>query len=408
MVEGTFAASSDAMSVVKAVEARIKAIPNVKILPMTGEAAIAGLEDQILGTGPGEVRDGVKTGAVDSSWVRDAVAAASGDASKLLFVTGNSKDVRATAKAAGFGPVNIRTEHSIYSSLFGASAAPAMLSQLIASHLQSLVYDPALDPDPHPFPVESMLPIHDIDLGLGVLDNVYPIEWTEARLAPGSTIVGMLAVDVVDSPDPSAEGQSPGGTGAAVDTPISSTVEFQLIVLTDLQVAGYEIDQDGQVQMQSADAYSTVVVAPVVADVEDHYVEVTANGTAVAESAEQRFSDGHDALTWLLGELAQLSGVTLADDDTSLEEFALTGSADVSISGTLSGDVYDEWTLSFELAGTTASVSCVFDAGARVWAGKDSFDSRPPYFLTSDSAGVLSSGEPYSAIGEIWRHLNQL
>jgi hypothetical protein len=160
--------------------------------------------------------------------------------------------------------------------------------------------------------------------------------------------------------------------------------------------------------MQSAEAYSTVVVAPVVADVEDHYVEVTANGTAVAESAEQRFSDGHDALAWVLGELAQLSGVTLADDDTSLEEFALTGFAGVSIIATLSGEVYDEWTLSFELGGATASVSCVFDAGARVWAGRDSFDSRPPYFLASDSAGVLSSSEPYSAIGEIWRHLNQL
>lgn len=53
------------------------AIPNVVIIEMTGESAIAGLRDQILGTGPGTVDQGVRTGAADSSWVRDAFDRAS-------------------------------------------------------------------------------------------------------------------------------------------------------------------------------------------------------------------------------------------------------------------------------------------------------------------------------------------
>lgn len=406
MVSTKFPVPVETPAVLKEVEAKVSAIPNVKVLPITGDAAIAGIEDQILGTGAGEVRNGVKTGAVDSSWVRDAVAAAGGDASLLVFVTGNAKDVQATAKEAGFGPVNIRSEHALYSSLFGASAAPDKLTQLIAAHLETLVSDPADDPDPHPFPVDSMLPITDIELGGAILDYPYPIEPTEVTLAPGSKIVAMVGVEVVDGPGPSDDNAS---VGATVDKPFSSTVEFHLLVLTDLAVSGYELDEDGQVQMHSADAYSNVVLAPVVADVEDLHVEVTPNGLSSADTAEERFTEGHDGLEWLLGELANLAGVTLVDDDSTLDEFLLTAVDSISVVATLEGDAYEEWELVFDLGDDSVSVSCVYDAGARVWAGSDSFDSRPPYYLVSGNLDDgFGAGEPYSAISAVWHYLNQL
>ncbi|WGX96843.1 hypothetical protein [Nocardioides sp. L-11A] len=88
----------------------LQSIPNVKVIEMTGAAAIAGIKDQILKTGSGKRENGVKTGASDSSFVRDALAAAGDDPSKVLFVSGNTRDIEAAAAAAGHTHVNSTKE----------------------------------------------------------------------------------------------------------------------------------------------------------------------------------------------------------------------------------------------------------------------------------------------------------
>ncbi|KSU56123.1 hypothetical protein AS181_18955 [Gordonia sp. SGD-V-85] len=80
-------------------QGRISSIPNVVIVPMLGKNAIAGLRDQVLGTGPGTQKNNVRTGGVDSSWVRDAVSHAGQDPPYgLVFFTDNHSDVEETLR----------------------------------------------------------------------------------------------------------------------------------------------------------------------------------------------------------------------------------------------------------------------------------------------------------------------
>lgn len=89
---------SDVRDIAEDMLKRVAAVPNVKVLLMSGDAAVAWLRDQILGTGPGTRKSGVKTGGVDSSFVRDALARVGDDPSKLVFVSGNAGDLNKTAK----------------------------------------------------------------------------------------------------------------------------------------------------------------------------------------------------------------------------------------------------------------------------------------------------------------------
>lgn len=387
---------------------KVSAIAGVRVLPMTGEAAIAGIRDQILGTGPGETRSGVKTGAVDSSWIRDALAAAGNDPSKLLLVTDNAKDVHETAMAMGV-TLRVRSEYHMYSSLFGATAAPDFLVNLITREVLKLTTGP--DPaDHHGYSTELPVPLGDISLTTAAFDPPYAFEVTDVALVAGGSVVAIAGVEVVSGP--AIEGQHDGGTaaveGKGVTGTYNHTVELRILVLGELGITGYQLDQDGQVAMQTDGVGNALVVAPFVADISDLHVELTAAGDARADSAEPRFDDPREALEWVLEFLGSLHGVNLDDDDVDREDFNFSGINDLTVLAELVGEAYSDWTLSFHLGTETVAVSCHYDPNSRVWAGKDSFDMWPPYYLTEGEDVRWGAAEPFTALGQVWRYLNGL
>jgi len=403
LVAEKFPLLADVDSMVAALTAKLEAIPNIKVLPMTKEAAVQGLKDQILGTGPGSSRSGVKTGGVDSSWVRDALSAAGNDPAQVLFVTGNAKDVHATAKAMGIAPLHVRTEQNMYSALFGAVMAPTQLVKLVTGEMDILTAVVDTE-DWHSFPEESGVPLQQISLTPDLFDPPYSFEVTDVTLAAGASVVAIVAVEVVSESDDEPPTNEPEPSNDA--TPTTVTVEFKALLLGNLDVNGYQLDQDGQVVTQSTNIYGALVVAPFIADVEDLHVEVGAAGNAVADTSEPRFDEPHEALEWVIAELTNLHGVTVVDDDITNDEFVFTGVGDLTVIATMSGDAYSDWTLEFEVDDETVVVSCRYDPSARVWAGKDSFDMWPPYVLSQSAGDDSFAGEPYSAMSLVWRYLN--
>ena len=140
---------TDVRTIAEQLTERIEDIPNVTVLPMSGAAAIAGLRDQILGVGSGTRKSGVKTGAVDSSFVRDALTRAKSDPTTVVFVSGNAGDLQSVAKAMGVGPLIIRNEHTLTGSLFFSMSATEEVEQYIAGEFLGLVSIDPPTPDPH-------------------------------------------------------------------------------------------------------------------------------------------------------------------------------------------------------------------------------------------------------------------
>jgi hypothetical protein len=385
-----FPVRSSLDGVLESLRKAVTSIPNVTVLSMTGEAAIAGVQDQILGTGPGTSSRGVKTGAVDSSWVRDALAVAADQGTEVLFVTRNINDVRATAEAMDLG-VHVRTDAEMFESLFGTVAAPEQLVRRITARLDQRA---APDPERYPAYMESLLPINDIQIS--------PTAFLAPdRYSPVGTSLGhtsrVIAISSVRAVEPSEDAAT-----RSTSTSTSSTVEFTLLVLADVNVTAYEHGADGEVSPFNGVIGPCLVTAQLVADVED-IVQISGGNTAIAETSTPGFADPLEGLRWVLERVPAIIGVELDSDDIENDTFTFTGPEDTILTATRSG--YDDWTLIFDLDGADVAISCHHDPGARVWAGRDSFDLRDPYYLSSDDGEATTKG-PYAAIGAVWRYVH--
>ncbi len=88
----------DGQEIVERMRARLEALPNVRVLPTSPEAALDGLRSQVLQIGAGSRKPsagGTKTGAADAAWVYDALSLAGGNPARLAFLTKDSDPVRA-------------------------------------------------------------------------------------------------------------------------------------------------------------------------------------------------------------------------------------------------------------------------------------------------------------------------
>ena len=65
------------------------------------DAAVLAIRDQVLQRGAASRKEGIKTGAADSAWVRSVLAHNGGNADGLIFVTGDRTAVTATCAAVG-------------------------------------------------------------------------------------------------------------------------------------------------------------------------------------------------------------------------------------------------------------------------------------------------------------------
>ncbi|MBB2749219.1 UNVERIFIED_ORG: hypothetical protein FHR35_009132 [Microbispora rosea subsp. rosea] len=86
---------TDQSAVQRAFLEALAKIDNLTVVPLSADSAKEGLKDQILQRPPGRRKDGVKTGAADSAWLRDLQRAAQGDLSRVLLVSADGDIKRA-------------------------------------------------------------------------------------------------------------------------------------------------------------------------------------------------------------------------------------------------------------------------------------------------------------------------
>jgi hypothetical protein len=385
-------------------------------MEMSGEAAIAGIRDQILGTGPGRVvggtpvgrirvLGGVRTGASDSSWVRDALHRAGGGPRRIVFVTKNNTDVLATCRALGHGPASIQLwdghDEDRFNELFPApesrpeSRVDAFGALMIITAMLLNDFAMAREADDYSGPPPELIEVDSIsvDSGLDADDRRSIEDLLEARAVMESL---PRLIDVRDV-TVEADGE---------DTLVHYTVRL----LADVRVEGRVLDNDGHVLIDSESLPTRVLAVPYSGVIRDGVLlDVAQTDAAGSWPAQQRWGDSVDAFEALYNEeITQWDHiiVTPLDSDKGPDGgLMLMGPGGRVENATLDGWIGEDWELSFEQ--TRVSISATYDPGSRVWLGReDSFDAYRPVGLHSEGPGLRSyPPEPYSALAVVWAHL---
>ena len=395
----------------------VGALGNVEVLPARGDSAVAAIDDQILGTGPGTKADGgVRTGAVDSALVRDAVAHAARDGRPgvLVFLSANEKDIVAALDALGVTQdsyVVVDSEHHLFTDTIPASAPTSTaVTTLLADHFVSYA---AAAQDTYSW--STLITRIDVSGALakddffGRYEGIETINATE--LAGDPILVGLRNVEV-DMPDPSRHHSGD-----------SAFVNFELVLLADVAIYGRSIDRDGVSHMQQTSMSDLVMVAPCAAqitqDAQTLIGGIHQTESATARSAEVRVDDPDDAIDWLIEELESLQDIAVGryvrewargvhDAEPDGAESAVVGpagrvEADIVMSSVdPDNDPSAVWTICFE---DVATVVCSYDPETRLWLGRDdSFDIREPYVVTAStpSSSPVPFVSAYRAVASIW------
>ncbi|WP_197382167.1 hypothetical protein [Mycolicibacterium mengxianglii] len=390
--------STEATKIADAIAGACSKIPNVTVLSMSGDAAVAGIRDQILGTGPGSVESKVRTGASDSSWVRDALAQVDGP-QQIVFATGNGKDVLATTRTTGYpdsdvliwnGNRDLFDQYFPYPepqpqpSLDAHTAQRSIAAYLVAEYAASVAADDRSGPPPEWISV--------VDVGIGSDDRATRQD-IEDLLEPEATMEPLA--QLIDVSGVTVEADSEG-----------TMVYYTLRLLADVRVEGRVFDNDGNALFDTVTMYDRVLRVPFSAVLkEDQLLGIEQVGPAENFPADVRFGDTYDAFQWLrYDELADWQFITVSElpNDGGLQ---LTGPEGQSEVAELIGHISEDWELSFDETG--ASITAAYDPDSRVWLGRhDSFDIYPPVGLSSEAArDKRAAVGPYRALAAVWEHL---
>ncbi|WP_282781422.1 MULTISPECIES: hypothetical protein [unclassified Nocardia] len=391
-------------------------IPNVIVIGLTGESAMAGLRDQILGTGPGSVKTGVRTGAADSAWVRGVLDRAGNELRSVVFLSGNEADVVKTVLTLGHAKSDIRIwkqsgaalEQEMLDKFFGPAPAPpppveqidvvAVLG-IVAASLQS-DYEEAWKAYDRHGPPPEWIDIVDVSIGRdhdwGEDAEIETMMDPEAEVAAGVELVDVAVMDVYATDE--------DGTGVMVD--------YTVRLLADVRVEGQKIDNDGNGYWDWVILRDRLLTVPYTAELRDGaLLDITQTGPAENDTASPRFDDNFDAYQWLYTEeLSEWQHITvhpLGDDLDLPKMFELRGPGGRVEKAELvhPADLIEDWTLEFETTG--ASINSTYDHTARAALGRhDSFDVFPPASLSSSTRQARgSSSQPYSALAQVWAFL---
>ena len=292
-------AEDDATAVVDQLRKSVEAVENVRVLTERGDSATAAIRDQILGTGAGGVKSGIRTGAVDSAMVRDVEAEVS-DLMKVIFMTNNYKDFAEAAAGLGHAKdaITILNPVDIYKLLADipededdepedveegfeeeeeiVEPDKGVIAALLLEHFTSLAREDSEVTYPDPPPTESWINVSDLDLDRDLIEMLDVVTTTDIHLSSGATVESIRDVEVLEF--------------VVDDRGTVSTVEFKLVLLGDVEVDGYDLDNDGEIVMQHDWLTNLRIVVPFIVDVVDNEAlvgEPEQTGAADVSSREE-------------------------------------------------------------------------------------------------------------------------
>jgi len=377
-------------AVVNAVFDAITNIPNVTLVPLTGDAAREGLLDQVLQRGAGRRKSDVKTGASDSAWVRDVITRADGNPTKLLIVTNDRKDVQAVFTALNLDPVPaICSLHELPTAVFHFVADLGYITTMLVRAVAPLAGRSVTDDD---HLRGEGLPELAFDIGVVAnLNDVVRIDdpWdAEVNATDVVSINAIVAIDEVAienaSQDSDEAGESPR-TGSA-----------NLWMLVDVDASTHYIDANGELVEGNTTVRDVLVIAQVLFDVVDNAVHNIRGSGAARAVAHSRYDDAFDALG-AINEILEITGVDIPDTwYLNNEPFTITVQ-DVEVHVELAGDETHEFLVQIYAGPFTAAIHCTYDDSAFVGGSREGFYIVPPYQLSSE----LADGGRYADNG--WR-----
>lgn len=407
LVAGGFAAAkpaADKDDSVELVTKVLEATANVVILPTHGESAIQAIRDQVMQTGPGAKKSGVRTGAVDSAWIRDAIAhTPDNDPGHLIFLSENKKDVLKTTQSIGCPDEDVRiatSEKELFDDHIEALVVAPMEATRRLSYRVSRLAAQARREQREDFHdvVPPWIYSDEIDYDYSIRVRSPDLDELEHR---DSVEIGQPQPVPVSVSDVRVD-----ATGASEEWPRS--VSFTLRILGGLDVHGYSINGDGHVNFETVHLPNVLFTVPCVVDelALNQFGVLRPTAPAEATSAIDLYDDEIDAFAGFLGELEGLEGVTLREDVGSLEPTTGTtftvegpGTRHDTAEVWMSPDSEAVWRIEFQESGVV--IECTYDPDSRAWQGlKDSVDIFPLCSVHAEG-----SAEPYSAIGKLWFYL---
>ena len=368
-------------------------LESVVVLPLSGPSARAALRDQILQSGAGNRKSGVKTGASDSAWLRDALTQVAGNPESLIIITKNRKDVLAHCKALGImSPRMYGSTGELPNSIFKFVTAPEDITALVARHILGRLPLSYVDDDHGEVPQER--------IELGTL-SPSPDEFGDRERVHVSDIELRRITHFVAITDVNIE---IGG-----DEDIFRTASATAWFLADVNAAVYSLDRDGQVVMDSWQFDQSPVVAPLLIELErDEIVSVTRADEARVYLDDQTDSvvEGNEGLEEFQRAFEMIRGIEFPED--WLERADLGISANVSgrpVHLSFSGDRWGEWAMGVTISGSNrADVTCVYDHTRSGYLDGDEAHPFSLYALYSVVDGVQLRGI-YPAVAHVVRVL---
>ena len=376
-----------------------RAMPNVEVLDLDGQCAVNAIRDQVLGEGAGgRSKDGTRTGAVDASIVRDALRRVDNDPDQIVFLTKNYKDFRPAVNALGH--TDFPSANTTYQ-LFGKLSPPVhpkhsvdTARRLIIDELLERITESATADDRHG-PPPAWIDVDDITVD--AVDTGERREFDEI-------------IDPTFELEPAAALVYVAGVSLQVIDEDTDLVSYTVVLLGDVRVEGYVINNDGNTVHEWMTLYDSIVVVPFDADIIDgELLQPRQSDTATARVSHQRFADEWDAYEDVWEIITDWAGITATstNGESLPTSFELRGPDGQRIEAEVSGgSIAGQWTLEFtspELELSTA-ISSAYDPNSRAWLGReDSFDLYPPISLVSGTH--RSRPGPYPALALVWQYL---
>ncbi|MFI2315196.1 hypothetical protein [Streptomyces sp. CB00072] len=397
--------------VIAAVLANLAAIPDVRVISLTGRSAVEGLKDQILlrppaktkgGSGqrpPAKTKEGsdrtkgIKTGASDSAWLRDVLQLA--EPAETLIVT-SDKDVTAAFNAWGMPVPHLRALSGLRSTLFDLAVDDGHARSAIIRYLTARLSTDQQDQD-----------VLDIGRVVG-LQAAYSRMWEEhgdglaASDISGASVTGLVALAGIGLVRVEAGESTDHGKGVRQNEPGASRRETADAMVFFLATG------EATVVIDSAVDDHEVTVAPinnvlVRANLTFQFVDgvvtsMSADTDSAAMLLEGAFNESEEAEADFVLALNLVPGITLKEGELAeRQRFGIPGTDNfvvISVGGNHGMDwsaEIDLWLGDDEEEGEwvgTISLESEYDSSTWYGGSRDGFQGPGAYPVTVAGDGL--------------------